>query len=139
MAQKMQLRNGKTTGPKVIKCCSQKVRKTVPYSESCVSYDTHESFSIDKLKGILEEFALRYETPFQRAHGLCEIYDYLNDQVESIRSLWDGVLLDTMRKQSFTLIRDVVHYITLYREEPELHEVFCKLIPKLVSFLEKSQ
>jgi hypothetical protein len=140
MSQKMQLRNGKTTGYKIVRCCAHKARKSVPYAaKSCVSRDTHDSFSIDELRGMLTEFALRYENPIQRAYGLCEIYEYLNEHVESIKDFEDGLPTTTIRKQALILIRDAVANVALYPKDAELQEAIQTIVPKLVSFLEKTE
>jgi hypothetical protein len=66
---KMQLRNGTITVPNVIKCCAQKARKTVPYAaKSYVSRDTHDSFSIAELGGMLREFAPK-DTRSRKIHS----------------------------------------------------------------------
>ena len=134
----MQLRNGKTTGPKVIKCCCQRARKSVPHAKSCVSNNTHDSFSMIELKGMITEFALKYETPFQRANGLCEIYDYLLKHVAYIRGLGDALLLNNMRKRTLILIRDSAANAARYPADAELQKTVWKLIPKLVLFIENT-
>jgi hypothetical protein len=91
-----------------------------------------------ELKGMITEFALNYETPFQRTNGLCEIYDYLIEHATYIRGLGDTLLLNNMRKRTLILIRDAAANAARYPADTELQKIIWRLIPKLVLFIEKT-
>jgi len=139
----MQLRNGKATTTSNVRCTAQKASTKIP--RGCTTNKSANrahstrapAFSVSEFSGMISEFNLSYRGAYQRSHGLCEIYDYMDDHIEAIRQLKNGSVLNIMRKHTIKLVDEATKTAITHGKEPDTLDAVVMLVPKMLAVLAK--
>ncbi len=130
----MQLRNGKITNNRVVRCTSQRVSAPgtkMPKSSVSNYRDDYEN-TIDSLNGIIYEYEEKYVGTLPKLHGLCEIYTFIVESSEVLKQ--NKVLFDVFRTTATEMLK-AIDKIVLDDPRDRVRQIAKKTSAKIIEFL----
>jgi hypothetical protein len=124
----MQLRNGKNTLK--LHCKMQRA--------SAIRMPTNDDIRhemIIELRAMIDEINMRYHGPYMRMRGFCEVYEFLDDNLDLIQ--WSKPFIDDMRINTIRNITETANISMYHGADPEILDVINILSPKMHSFLSR--
>lgn len=130
----MQLRNGKITNTRAIRCTSQRVSAPgtrMPKSSISIYRDDYEN-TIGSLNGIIYEYEEKYVGTLPKLHGLCEIYSFIIASSDVLKQ--NKILFDVFRTTAIEMLK-AIDKIVLDDPTDRVRRIAKKTSAKIIEFL----